>query len=140
MQLKTQNYLSCVVLFDIFWKIEVVSVVDLDKGVWFVLKTLLRSCNFFPRKLGCDGFTQNHHIQSDGFFSQFHVIYLFFNLLYFYLFCFAQQKSGGGGMASMGPRRRIPCMCVFHFLIIKLTVNLKTSEKLFNVQVVVRCI
>ena len=42
------RHLSSVVLVDIFWKIEVVSVVDLDKGSWFVLNTLLRSCNFFP--------------------------------------------------------------------------------------------
>ena len=50
------RHLSCVVLVDIFWKIEVVSVVDLDKGSWFVLNTLLRSCDFFPHKLGCDDF------------------------------------------------------------------------------------
>ena len=30
--LQASHLLSCVVLVDIFWKIEVVSVVDLDKG------------------------------------------------------------------------------------------------------------
>ena len=34
-------------IFHIFWKIEVVSVVDLDKGSWFVLNTVLRSYDFF---------------------------------------------------------------------------------------------
>ena len=42
------RHLSNVVLVDIFWKIDVVSVVDLDTGNWLVLNTLLRSCDFFP--------------------------------------------------------------------------------------------
>ena len=40
------RHLSCVILVDIFWKIEVVPIVDLDKGSSFVLNTLLRSCDF----------------------------------------------------------------------------------------------
>ena len=46
------RHLTCVVLVDIFWKLDVVFVVDLDKGSWFVLNTLLRSCNFFPVNYG----------------------------------------------------------------------------------------
>ena len=40
------RHLPCVVLVDIFCKIEVASIVDLDKGSWFVLNMLLRSCDF----------------------------------------------------------------------------------------------
>ena len=56
------RHLSCVVLVDIFWKTEVVSVADLDKGSWFVLNTLLRSCDFFHRKLGYDGFSWSDYM------------------------------------------------------------------------------
>ena len=81
------GHLSCVVLVDIFWKIEVVSVVDL-----VCFEYTVKELRFFPRKLGCDGFPWNHYMQSDGFFSKFHVS-LFFNLLYFiyYFFCLAKK-------------------------------------------------
>ena len=114
------RHFSCAVFVDIFWKIEVVSVVDLDKVSWFVLNTLLRNCDFFPCKLGCDGFPWNHSMYSDGSFSQFRVFYLFFNLLYFYFFL-GKKVGRGGGMASLVPHRRGPwIVCVrwfcFHLL------------------------
>ena len=100
------------VFVDIFWKIEVVSVVDLNKGSWSVLNTLLRNCDFFPCKLGCDGFPWNHSMYSDGSFSQFRVFYLFFNLLYFYFFLGKKVGRGGGhGLPGPPSTRPLNSMC-----------------------------
>ena len=106
------RHFSCVVFVDIFWKIELVSVVDLNKGSWSVLNTLLRNCDFFPCKLGCDGFPWNHSMHSDGSFSQFRV-FLFILQFTVFLF-FPWQKSGawgGHGLPSPPSTRPLNSMC-----------------------------
>ena len=97
------RHLSSVVLVDIFWKIKVVSVVDLDKRSRFLLNILLKSCNFIPLNLRWNGFPWNHYVQSDGSISQFHVFYLFFNLLYFQYYFFLLGKKVVGGMPPCAP-------------------------------------
>ena len=82
------RHLSCVVLVDIFCKIEVVSVIDLDEGSWFVLTNLLlRSCDFFSRKLGCDDFPVTTICRVMASFHNF-IFFIYFSIYYFNFICF----------------------------------------------------
>ena len=67
----------------------------------------VKELQFFPRKLGCDGFPWNHYVLSDGFFSQFNVFYLFFNLLHFYFFWLSKKKGGHGPPVDAAAVNRI---------------------------------
>ena len=73
------RHLSCVVLVDIFCKIEVVSVVDLDEGSWFVLTNLLsRSCDGFPGTTICRVVASFHNF----------IFFIYFSIYYFNFICF----------------------------------------------------
>ena len=109
------GHLSCVVLVDIFWKIQVVSVVDL-----VCFEYTVKELRFFPRKLGCDGFPWNHYMQSDGFFSKFHVFFFIFQFTVFYLLFFLLSKKVGEAMAPWSPRQCDPWLR-------QISLNFKTS-------------
>ena len=87
------RHLSCMVLVDIFWKIELVSVVDLGRGNWFVLNRLLGNCDFFLRKLGCDGFlwTTICRVMTSFHNFMFFIYFSIYGIFIFYFFCLAKK-------------------------------------------------
>ena len=75
-----------------FWFIYfvrfVVSVVDLDEGSWvFFNNLLLRCCDFFPRKLGCDAFPGTTICRVTASFHNF-IFFTYFSIYYFNFICF----------------------------------------------------
>ena len=93
----TPGHLSCVVLVDIFWKIEVVSVVDSDKESWFVLiEYAVMELRFFsPVNQGAMVFSGTVTCRLMASFHNF-MFLIYFSIYCFFVF-FAQQKSEGWG-------------------------------------------
>ena len=81
------RHLSSVILVYIFCKICSVCCWLGRRELFFFNNLLLRSCDFFPRKLGCDAFPGTTICKVTASFHNF-IFFTYFSIYYFNFICF----------------------------------------------------